>query len=82
MTTWNTDNEGDTLSIVSVTTPQYGTYVINGQTISIRRSLTGIQKSLYDTFQYTMKDLVGAITSTANIVVTVNPVNDTPVFRN
>ena len=74
-------NEGDTLSIVSVADPQYGTYAINGQTVIYTPNANRDTKVSYtDTFQYTMKDNVGAITSSANIVVTVTPVNDAPVI--
>ncbi len=77
----DTGNEGDTLSIVSVTDPQYGTYAISGQTIIYTPNPDRDTKVSYtDTFQYTMTDLVGAINSSANIVVTVTPVNDAPVI--
>ena len=59
--------EGDSLTIVSVGTPVYGTAVINGGVIvyTPASGFTGV-----DTFSYTISD--GTDTATATVTVTVN----------
>ena len=71
----DTDVEGDTLTIQSVTQGVNGTVVDNGDgtvTYTPAADWNGV-----DTFTYTVSD--GALTDTATVTVTVTAVNDAPV---
>ncbi len=71
----DSDPDGDTLTLVSVTTPQHGTAVIQSGAIRYT-SLADYHGS--DAFSYTISDGHGA-TATGNVSVTVSSVNDPPV---
>ncbi len=73
-------NGGDTLSILTVNDPQYGTYAISNNQVIYTPDADHSSKVNYtDTFGYTMKDASGA-ESSANITVTITPVNDAPTI--
>jgi hypothetical protein len=75
----DTDADGDTLSVSSVTTPAHGTAVVNAdQTVTYtpNTNYTGA-----DSFSYTIDDGQGG-SATANVSVTVTAVNDLPVATN
>lgn len=68
--------EGDTLNVVSATSPAHGTTALNaGKTAVIYTPNENWNGS--DSFSYTMKDAAGR-TSTATVSVTVDAVNDAP----
>ncbi len=72
----DTDPEGDTLSIDSVTEPSHGTAVISGTDIvfSPDDNYNGT-----DSFSYTVSDGHGG-TDTAEVTVTISSVNDAPTI--
>ncbi|TQI70620.1 gliding motility-associated-like protein [Gramella sp. Hel_I_59] len=72
----DSDPDGDDLSVVSTTTPENGTVVINND-----GTITYIPNENFngtDSFDYTIRDEDG-LTDTATVTVTVNPVNDDPI---
>ena len=72
----DSDPDGDTLAVQSVTQPANGTVVINGNgtvTYTPNANYSGT-----DTFTYTVSDGNGG-TATATVTVTVAPINDPPV---
>jgi outer membrane protein OmpA-like peptidoglycan-associated protein len=71
----DTDPEGDTLTIVSVTNPAHGTVSISGGALSYTPNPGYLGT---DMFQYTIKDTYGAQDS-ATVSVTVVGDNDLPV---
>ncbi len=70
----DTDIEGDTLSIQSVTQASNGTVAINGTTIDYTPNANW---SGADSFTYTVTD--GTDTAVGTVNVTVNAVNDAPI---
>jgi hypothetical protein len=80
----DTDPESDALQITSVSTPSHGTATINNNATPSNTADDYIDYDPVDnyngtdTFTYTISDGQGG-TDTANVNVTVNPVNDTPV---
>ena len=70
----DTDAEGNTLSVTTVTQGANGNVVITGNTVSYTPN-THFNGS--DTFNYTIDDGSGG-NATATVSVTVTPVNDTP----
>ncbi|SHI15759.1 tandem-95 repeat protein, partial [Clostridium magnum] len=73
----DSDIDGDSISVDSVTQPENGTVAINGD-----GKVTYIPKANFngtDTFTYTVSDGKGG-TSTATVTVTVNPVKDNPTI--
>ena len=74
----DTDPEGDSLTIQSVTQPNHGTTANNGSDVTYSPDLNfhGV-----DTFTYTLSDGNGG-TSVALVTVTVAEINDPPVARN
>ena len=74
--TGDSDPDGDTLTVTSVTEPANGTATIGAAgvvTYTPRANWSGT-----DTFTYTVSDGFGG-TATATVAVTVTPVNDAPV---
>ena len=72
----DSDVEGSTLTVVSVTDPAKGSYFNNGDgTITYTPDLN---KYGTDSFTYDVSD--GELTSTGTIVITINAVNDPPEF--
>ena len=71
----DTDIDGDSLSIASVTQPANGLLVNNGMDVTYtpNPNFNGT-----DTLNYTVSDGNGG-TSTATVNITINPVNDNPV---
>ena len=73
----------DIFSLVSVTTPTHGTVSIvqNADGVDVIRYTPDENYFGTDTFSYTMQDRPGAdaITSTATVTLTINPINDAPV---
>ena len=70
----DSDPDGDTISIVSVTTPEHGQAVINGNMIDYTPEENFVGT---DSFRYTISD--GPYEDSATVTITVNPVNDAPV---
>jgi hypothetical protein len=73
----DSDPEGDTLTIVSMTQPAHGFAAINDTTITYTPAANYHGN---DAFAYTISD--GLSTSSANVILVVNPVNDAPVAHN
>jgi hypothetical protein len=79
----DTDPDSDALQITSVSTPSHGTATINNNATPSNTADDYIDYDPVDnyngtdTFTYTISDGQGG-TDTANVNVTVNPVNDTP----
>ena len=71
----DSDPNGDNLTVTLVGRPVNGTAVISGATQMVYTPTLNFHGS--DVFTYTVSD--GALTDTATITVTVNPVNDAPV---
>ena len=69
------DPEGDTVTLTEVGVPSHGTAVIDEEDHIVTYTPTGDYNGL-DTFSYTVSD--GNKTSTADVIVTVNSVNDGP----
>lgn len=75
----DTDRDGDTLTVTAVTQPAKGTVVINANnTITLTPHLN---KNGSDLFSYTITDGNGG-SDTANVSLTISPVNDPPVAVN
>ena len=70
----DSDEEGDTLSIVGVGDAANGTVSLDGTTITYEHDGT---EATADSFSYTVTD--GADTATTTVEITVAPVNDPPV---
>ncbi|MEN0039464.1 MAG: Ig-like domain-containing protein [Cellvibrio sp.] len=74
----DTDAEGDALTVNSVTQGSNGSVVIDAVTGNpIYTPNAGFSGT--DSFTYTVRDPSGAISNTATVTVTVNPVNHAPV---
>ena len=71
----DTDSDGDTLSILNVTSPSHGSAVVSGTSI---RYTPAANFSGTDAFSYTVSDGHGG-TDTAGVTVTVTSVNHNPV---
>jgi subtilisin-like proprotein convertase family protein len=71
----DSDPDGQPLSIIAVGTPSQGQATIAGDTVQYIPTL-----NLYgtDSFTYTISD--GALSATATVAVTINPVNDAPTL--
>ncbi|KKT55599.1 MAG: VCBS repeat-containing protein [Microgenomates group bacterium GW2011_GWC1_44_23] len=67
------DNAHDDLVIVSVANPSHGSVLISANNIIFTPSLNYFGPAGYS---YTVTD--GSLTNTANVTITVNPVNDAP----
>jgi hypothetical protein len=67
------DNAHDDLVIVSVANPSHGSVLISANNIIFTPSLNYFGPA---GFSYTVTD--GSLTNTANVTITVNPVNDAP----
>ena len=74
----DSDPDGDSLSVQSVTQPNNGDVVNNGHDVTYSPNLNfnGV-----DSFTYTLSDGFGG-TATATVTITVTPVNDPPVAEN
>ena len=72
----DSDVDGDTLSVHSVTDPANGTAVVNTDNTVTYRPNENYNGN--DSFIYTVSDGQGG-TDTATVTITVNPVNDAPV---
>ena len=70
---------GDTLSINSFTQPGNGTTSLVGGKIRYTPNPNWYGT---DTFTYTTRDNSGAISNTATVTITINPVNDAPIAQN
>ncbi|HZN19292.1 MAG TPA: tandem-95 repeat protein [Micromonosporaceae bacterium] len=70
----DTDPDGDTLSVQSVTDPPHGTAAIDGTSVTYT---PGANFCGNDTFSYVASD--GSLTGSATVTVTVTCVNDAPV---
>ncbi|MDP2326803.1 MAG: cadherin-like domain-containing protein [Dehalococcoidia bacterium] len=70
----DTDADGDTLSVASVTNGTKGTVAVSGTSVvyTPNANLNGS-----DTFTYVVSD--GTLTATGTVTVTITPVNDPPV---
>ncbi len=76
----DTDNEGDTLTLLTVSNATYGTVGIEGNKAVYTPDADLPATAVYtDSFTYTMKDASGA-TSGSTVTVTVTPENDAPVI--
>jgi hypothetical protein len=73
----DTDADGDTLTVESVTQPSNGTVVNNGADVTYMPSANF---NGTDSFTYTVSDGNGR-NATAAVTITINPVNDDPVAR-
>ncbi len=74
------NNGGDTLTLLSIATPQYGTATIeNNQLKYVPDSTRPTTANYTDVFTYTMKDASNH-ESTATVTVTITPVNDPPTM--
>jgi hypothetical protein len=71
----DTDADGDTLTITSVTNGSHGTAVLNGNGTVTYTPAANYNGS--DTFTYTISDGHGG-TATANATLTINAINDAP----
>ena len=75
-----TNNGGDTLTLLSIATPQYGTAtIVNNKLYYVPKADRDTTANYTDVFTYTMKDASGA-TCTPTVTVTVTPVNDAPTI--
>ncbi len=74
----DTDVDGDTLSVASVTDPPHGSAVKSGSSV-VYTPDTGCSGT--DTFSYTVSDGKGG-TDTATVTVNVSDVNEAPVAQN
>ncbi|MEZ4667719.1 MAG: cadherin-like domain-containing protein [Anaerolineae bacterium] len=72
----DTDVDGDTLSIESVTQPTTGTVTNNGDDVTYAPN-TNFNGT--DSFTYTINDNNGGV-DTAAVIITVIPVNDSPIL--
>ncbi len=74
------NNGGDTLTLLSIAKPQYGTATIEDNQLKYVPDSTRSDTANYtDVFNYTMKDASNH-ESTAKVTVTVTPVNDPPTM--
>ncbi len=71
----DTDVDGDALTVSAVTQGANGTAATNGTTVTFTPAANW---SGVSTFTYTARD-AGGVERTANVTITVNPVNDPPV---
>ncbi|MBE2197677.1 MAG: tandem-95 repeat protein [Anaerolinea sp.] len=71
----DSDVDGDTLTVASVTQPAHGVVVNNGGSVTYTPDANYYSA---DSFTYTVSDGQGG-SDTATVVITVNPVNDAPV---
>ncbi|HVG09821.1 MAG TPA: Ig-like domain-containing protein, partial [Thermoanaerobaculia bacterium] len=71
----DTDVDGDTLTVVAVTQSANGSAGTNGTTVTFTPTANFSGTA---TFTYTARD-AGGVDRTANVTVTVNPVNDPPL---
>jgi hypothetical protein len=67
-------------SISIVSGPNNGLVQVNGDG-TVNYTHDGSETSL-DSFDYTIKDIVGATSNSARVDITVNPVNDAPIANN
>ena len=71
------DNALDLNSITIISAPANGSLIVNGNgTITYTHNGS---ETVSDSFSYTIADVSGAISNTATVNITVNPVNDVPV---
>jgi VCBS repeat-containing protein len=71
------DNAIDLNSIIITGLPTNGTVVVNGDgTVTYNHNGS---ETISDSFTYTISDISGAVSNSASVSVTVNPVNDAPV---
>ncbi|HEX5718560.1 MAG TPA: Ig-like domain-containing protein [Thermoanaerobaculia bacterium] len=71
----DTDPDGDTLTVVSVTQSANGSVDTNGTLVSFTPAANWNGTAF---FTYTIRD-AGGVERTANVTITVNPVNDPPL---
>jgi len=72
------NNGGDTLTLLSIATPQYGTAtIVNNKLYYVPNADRDTTNPYQDVFTYTMKDASGN-QCTPTVTVTVTPVNDPP----
>jgi len=75
-----TNNGGDTLTLLSIATPQYGTAtIVNNKLYYVPKADRDTTANYTDVFTYTMKDASGN-ECTPTVTVTVTPVNDAPTI--
>ncbi|HML68752.1 MAG TPA: Ig-like domain-containing protein [Clostridia bacterium] len=73
-------NGDDTLTLLTIATPQYGTAtIVDNKLYYVPKTDRDTTVSYQDVFTYTMKDASGA-TCTPTVTVTVTPVNDPPTI--
>jgi VCBS repeat-containing protein len=78
----DTDSDGtiDLASIVIIQNPAHGTAVANANgTVTYTHDGS---ETVNDSFTYTIKDGLGAVSGTATVAITATPVNDVPVAVN
>ncbi len=74
------DNALDLNSIVITSLPVNGSVVVNGDgTVTYTHNGS---ETASDSFSYTIADVSGAVSNTASVAVTVNPINDAPMAVN
>jgi hypothetical protein len=74
------NNGGDTLTLLSIATPQYGTAsIVNNKLYYVPDASRSTTTNYQDVFTYTMKDASGN-ECTPTVTVTVTPVNDAPTI--
>ena len=74
----DSDPDGDSLTIISVTAPTYGSAITDGEYVNYTPDP---EYNGLDTFSYTIDDGSGG-SDTATVSITVDPVNDAPVANN
>ncbi len=75
-----TNNGGDTLTLLSIATPQFGTAsIVNNKLYYVSKADRDTTANYTDVFTYTMKDASGN-ECTPTVTVTVTPVNDAPTI--
>ncbi len=74
------DNALDLNSIIITGLPVNGTVIVNGNgTVTYTHNGS---ETLVDSFTYTIEDISGAVSNSATVSVSINPVNDAPLAGN
>ena len=74
------DNEGDTLTLLAISNPPYGSAeIVNNKLVYTPNSNLANKTYYNDIITYIMKDSSGA-ESSANVTIKVTPVNDAPII--
>ncbi len=74
----DTDADGDTLIVTSVTAPSHGTATVDGGGVGVHYT-PALNYSGPDSFTYNISDGHGGV-DTGNVTITVTPVNQVPSF--